>query len=134
MLTLDGLLVWTILIGCASLLSFMQAWALSPGASRSGRYLVAWAVSSLGLVVLSSVLLGSPRTVRREIRAILVLAGITAAVSLGVGAWFGHKLKAAQTTVGQRAFALFWPHMVMIAVLGGLAMFYLYAAALSRIH
>lgn len=96
--------------------------------------MVAWAVSSLGLVLPALVVLSSQGSARPEIQTILVTTAISAAISLGIGALFGRPLAAAQRTVKQRVFALFWPHLVVLAALGGLAMFLLYAAALSRIH
>ena len=96
--------------------------------------LIALCVAALFMVVPFLIVLGSPGFAREEVQTILFLTAVAAAISLGIGAWFGRKLEAGQTTVRQRAFALFWPHMVMLAVLGGIAIFFLYAAALSRIH
>ena len=51
MLTRGPLLEWAMLVAGALLLSVMQAWAFASDASRWPRHLIAWGVSSLGLVV-----------------------------------------------------------------------------------
>jgi hypothetical protein len=65
---------------------------------------------------------------------ILVLAAIAVGTALSIGSWVGRRLEVARTTIRQRAFALFWPHLVVLAVFRALDVFVLYAFALGRIH
>jgi hypothetical protein len=111
-----------LLVG-AGLLTGSQAWALGTPPPRGARHFGAWALSTLGLTAIGlAVFTAWPRKppMSESVQAILVLAGITAAVALWVGSRIGKNMPQEDRTARQRAFALFWPHMAVLLVLGPL--------------
>lgn len=131
----NSLLAFMLVWG-AGLLSIAQSWAYGPVPSRPVRHVMAWAVSSMGLAL--PVLVFFPRGPRGwesgEVPTILVIAGTTTAIALWLGSWLAAKMSPKDTTVRQRAFALFWPHLVVLALLGLLDLGALFLLGLNRVH